>query len=492
MLLFREPHIHSFYYGDPIRIGQVLINLANNAAKFTEMGEVIIRIKLIQDEKNRAKLQFSIKDTGIGMTEEQVAKLFHSFTQADASTSRKYGGSGLGLSISKHLVEMMGGRIWVESEYGVGSEFFFELELEKDNEAEEIPRIIPASLNKMHILVVDDNQSSLEIMSSLLSEYGFVVEVANSGEKALERIENAQTPFDLVFLDYFYKTGMDGDQVAMHIKQVLSLPKIPKTILITSHSHDEFDEEEGIEFIDNILFKPLNASTIFDGIMEVFGYDIAQNKRKDLHGRHFNMEMLRPVQGAKVLLVEDNKINQQVGMEVLQQARFFVDIAENGQHALKMLQSNQYDCILMDIHMPVMDGYEATQKIREDSQFDELPIIAMTANVLPEDKEKSFALGMNDYVSKPINPKELFLALLKWIKAGTRELPESVESKDIDEDILGENPFPGLHTLDVQQALKRINNKKLFVKLLTDFYHDHREDIEHLRRRVTSPTFLSL
>lgn len=483
LLFLREPGIHTHFIGDPLRLGQVLINLANNAAKFTEKGNILLTInKIIEDDENM-NLEFCVKDTGIGMTQEQVSRLFQSFTQADNSTSRKYGGSGLGLAISKQIVEMMNGNISVQSEFGVGSTFKFNIVLQKDNSVTEDKKIIPEFLRKMPVLIVDDSELSVDVLKSNLVQYGFSVDSCNSAEDAINKIKNAKIPYELVFLDYFMGAGMTGLDATIEIKSKLQLQKVPKIILVTSHSHDELDGELGENLLDNILYKPVNPSTIFDGIMETFGYVDESVKKHKLQDRQFDYEDLKPIIGAKLLLVEDNHINQQVAHEILTEAKFFVDIANNGQEALDKLEQKEYDCILMDIHMPVMDGYTATRKIREQDKYKELPVLAMTANVMAEDKEKVLEIGMNAHLSKPINPKELFGTLLKWIKPGNREVPVLDYSEDNNSIAFD---FSGLNTLDVEHALSRFKNKKLFVKLLNDFYNEHKNDIDGLKEAISN------
>ena len=485
LLFVREPDVPPHLMGDPLRLGQVLINLANNAVKFTHEGEILVSISLLEELDGKARLKFSVHDTGIGMTEEQVGKLFQSFSQADTSTSRKYGGTGLGLAISKQLVEMMDGRIWVESEQGQGSTFIFEVLLELDKTARKKTKKVASDLNGMNVLVVDDNPHAREILEAYLQQFGLIVDTAKSGEQAVEMIQTAETPYNLVMMDYIMPGGMDGLETTTHIKKDLNLSEIPKVILVTAHGHAEYAEEDGIDLLDNELKKPVNPSLLLDVTMETFGHEVVGHAKGSRHSQGFDMATLRPVQGARLLLTEDNLINQQVATELLEQAKFFVDIANNGQEALDKLSEQTYDCVLMDIQMPVMDGYTATKKIREQNQFNDMPVLAMTANAMVEDKEQAAAAGMNDHIAKPINPKELFTTLLKSITPGERELPEGMESEQAATDT--EKLPDDLPGINLAAGLQRVGgNEKLFRKLLAEFYVDHGDDINEIRSSLSN------
>ncbi len=477
LLFSRAPDVPPHLIGDPLRLGQVLINLANNAVKFTDEGEILLYISLVGEKQGKATLKFSVRDTGIGMTEQQMGKLFQSFSQADTSTSRKYGGTGLGLSISKQLVELMGGEIRVESELGKGSTFVFEVVLEVDKTGSERNIRATLDLQGMRALVVDDNPHAREILGEYLTQFGFKADCVTSGEAAIEKLQDAKEQYGLILMDYIMPGGIDGLTAVTRIHKEMRLPETPKIILVTAYGHSEYENIPGVELLDNELNKPVNPSLLLDVIMHTFGHEAVTEASGVRHGHEIDTEEMRPIQGARILLVEDNHINQQVATEFLEQGKFIVDIAQNGQEALDMLATNNYDCVLMDIQMPVMDGYTATSKIREQERYKELPVLAMTANAMVEDKESAIAAGMNDHIAKPINPRELFTTLLKWIEPGQRELPDVTEATSFTEDETDTLPDQ-LFGIDIHAALQRVGgNPKLLRKLLGEFYIDHGGDI---------------
>ncbi len=477
LLFSRAPDVPPHLVGDPLRLGQVLINLANNAVKFTDEGEILLSISLVGEKQGKATLKFSVGDTGIGMTEKQMGNLFQSFSQADTSTSRKYGGTGLGLSISKQLVELMGGEIRVESELGKGSTFVFEVVLEVDKTGQERNIRATPDLQGMRVLVVDDNPHAREILGDYLTQFGFEADCVTSGEAAIKKLQDGKEPYGLVLMDYIMPGGIDGLAAVTRIKKEMKLPETPKIILVTAYGYSEYENAPGVELLDNDLNKPVNPSLLLDVIMKTFGHDAVTAARGVRHGHEIDIEAIRPIQGARILLVEDNHINQQVATEILEQSMFTVDIAQNGQEALDMLAINNYDCVLMDIQMPVMDGFTATSKIREQERYKELPILAMTANAMVEDRESAFAAGMNDHIAKPINPRKLFTTLLKWIEPGQRKLPGVTEARSLPEDETDTLPDQ-LFGIDINAGLQRVRgNPKLFRKLLEEFYIDHGGDI---------------
>ena len=428
--------------GDPLRLGQVLINLCNNAVKFTEEGEIVISTKLVEKQDEWVMLQFSVRDTGVGLTEEQKGKLFQAFSQADMSTTRKYGGTGLGLTISKRLVNMMGGEIWVESEAGKGSEFIFTAKFGLARKFSRRHLEPSVDLRGMRVLVVDDNASSREILQSLLETMTFQVTVAASAEEGIAELEKEakSRPYRLVVMDW-KMPGMDGIKASALIKKHPSLPQKPKIIIATAYGREEVMQRSEKVGVDGFLLKPVGQSVLFDAIMVAFGKEAPEGEAvARVSGS--DEEELRKIRGAMVLLAEDNEINQQVAEEILQQAGLVVRIANNGKEAVEMVKAGNFDVVLMDIQMPVMGGFEATQEIRRDERFKDLPIIAMTAHAMAGDREKSIEAGMNDHVTKPIDPDQLISALVKWIKPGKREMSEGVcESLSENEEGGGRPPF---------------------------------------------------
>ncbi len=485
LLFSREPDVPANLIGDPLRLGQVLVNLCNNSVKFTHEGEILVSIGLVEQEEDQARLIFSVRDTGIGMTEEQMGKLFKSFSQADSSTSRKYGGTGLGLAISKQFVEMMDGRIWVESEPDQGTTFKFEVVLGVGAQETTSRKEASAKLNGMRVLAVDDNPHAREILEAYLGQFGMEVSCVNSGENALTAIQEADQPFELIFMDYMMPGGIDGLETTRQIKTDSTLEESPKVILITAYGQAEYADAPGIELVDNKLQKPVNPSFLLDVIMETFGHEVVGKARGSRQSQGFDEETLRPIQGAHILLVEDNHINQQVASELLEQANFIVDIANDGQEALDRLAANSYDCVLMDVQMPIMDGYTATREIRKQDIYNDIPVLAMTANAMVEDKEEARAAGMDDHIAKPINPRELFTTLLKWIEPGERELPNIPVDEEAPAD--GNELPANLTGIDIDAGLQRVGgNRKLFRKLLVDFYTDHGNDIAAIRTALTT------
>jgi signal transduction histidine kinase/CheY-like chemotaxis protein len=467
LMFNRSPEVPSMLIGDPLRLGQILVNLCNNAAKFTESGDILVSIAISERREDKVMLQCSVRDTGIGMTPEQQSRLFQSFSQADASTTRKYGGTGLGLAISKQLVEMMGGEIWVESEEGVGSTFAFRAEFGVGKEVSKRAFEPAQDVCGLHALVVDDNETAREILQSYLESFTFDVSVATDGEEALEQLQNSSRPYDLVVTDWMMP-NMSGLDLASKIQALDRLAKQPKLILISAFHGSELKDKPGAEHIASFLAKPVSPSHLFDAVMHVFGHEVAGSMRSRRTRGNIDMEALSPIQGATVLLVEDNEINQQVAKELLEQARLRVDIANHGQEALQMLEARDYDCVLMDIQMPIMDGYTATAKIREDSRFDKLPVLAMTANATVEDRERSLAAGMNAHLNKPIDPSLLYETLLTWIKHAERTLPDLPEQDTVaGADDAGVLAIPGI---DTERGIAGIGgNVNAYRKLLQKF-----------------------
>jgi CheY-like chemotaxis protein len=483
-LLFKtDPSVPKALVGDPLRLGQILINLSNNAVKFTDTGEIVISTELVKKDGAQATLKFSVRDTGIGMTEEQAARLFQPFAQADSSTTRKYGGTGLGLTISKRLAEMMGGEIWVESQPGQGSTFSFTANFGLGKEKAK-KRFKPSSdLRGMKVLVVDDNATSRGIFQEMLESFSFEVTLAASAQEGLTELQKGSEsePFELVIMDWKMPV-MDGIEASRRIKDHEGLSKIPAIILVTAYGREEVMQQADQLGLEGFLLKPVNPSMLFDTIMQAFGEavpEISQVVRR----QEQEAEALEHIRGANVLLVEDNEINQQVAREILEGAGLKITLANDGQEAVNAVKENEYDAVLMDVQMPVMDGYTATREIRKDERFKELPIIAMTAHAMAGDEDKSLETGMNGHVTKPIDPDQLFGTLRKWIKsvAERKAVPESLTASEgshapdaiperqqvvPDEDELPES-LPGF---DLAAGLSRLmGNRRLYRKLLLDF-----------------------
>ena len=455
--------------GDPLRLGQVLINLCNNAVKFTDQGEIRVSTRVEEKGDQETTLRFSVRDTGVGLTEEQKGRLFQAFSQADSSTTRKYGGTGLGLTISKRLVEMMGGEIWVESEPGEGSAFIFTARF---GLAKKIARrrLEPSvDLRGMRVLVVDDNASSREILQTLLESMSFEVSVAASGEEGIAELEKEASgrPYRLVVMDWMMP-GMDGIKASEAIKRHPGIPAKPRVIIATAYGREEIMQRSEKAGVDGFLLKPVGQSVLFDAIMIAFGKEVSDRDRA-AEGRSGAEEDLAKIRGARVLLAEDNEINQQVAKEILENAGLVVSIANNGKEAVERVRGGNYDAVLMDIQMPAMGGFEATREIRKEERFRELPIIAMTAHAMAGDREKSLEAGMNDHVTKPIDPDQLFSTLVRWIKPGERQGEEG--TCPASEDEKGEDDLPvQLPGISMASGLERVGgNVKLYTRLLGKF-----------------------
>jgi ABC-type amino acid transport substrate-binding protein/signal transduction histidine kinase/CheY-like chemotaxis protein len=482
--------------GDPLRLGQILINLSNNAVKFTDSGEIVISIELIKKEDTQVTLKFSVQDTGIGMTAEQAAKLFQPFMQADSSTTRKYGGTGLGLTISKRLAEMMGGKIWVESEHGRGSTFSFTANFGLGKEKAKKQYKPASELRGMKVLVVDDNATSRDILQEMLESFSFEVTVAASGQEGITELESAKEdrPFELVVMDW-KMPGMDGIEASRRIKDHDGLSKIPAIILVTAYGREEIMQQAEEVGLEGFLLKPVNPSMLFDTIIQAFGEEVPEISRV-VQRHEQEARALEHIRGANVLLVEDNEINQQVAREILEGAGLNVALAADGQEGVNAVKENNFDVVLMDIQMPVMDGYTATREIRKDKNFKILPIIAMTAHAMAGDEDKSLEAGMNGHVAKPIDPDQLFSTLQKWIKPGERraqvqQADVPVEQVKSDKTAPVEDELPeSLSGFDLTDGLKRLQgNKKLYQKLLLSFATDYKTVANEIRQTLDAEDF---
>ena len=417
-LLFQmESNLPSALVGDPLRLSQVLINLGNNAVKFTEQGEILIRVRLLEQSAQEVTLHFSISDTGIGLSPAHRGTLFQSFSQADASTTRRYGGTGLGLAICKHLTEMMGGRIWVDSELGKGSRFHFTARFGVEAAAEDGAIHADQSQGSSErVLVVDDNQTARRVLAMLVDALGMRVDTAADGRAAIDALLAAQSehdPFSVVLLDWRMPV-MDGLSAARAIVQNHALTPTPRIFIVTAYGREELAEETDDIHVAGWLTKPVNSSGLREALTPANGGSSLLAARPDrrLQADPGDVERLR---SARILLVEDHQLNLELARELLSSAGIAADAARNGRDALAKLSAEPYDAVLMDIQMPVMDGYEATRAIRTELGRADLPVIAMTANVMPGDRRRAIAAGMNDYVAKPINVRELFAKLAHWI-----------------------------------------------------------------------------
>ncbi|NJD34220.1 MAG: response regulator, partial [Betaproteobacteria bacterium] len=485
-LLFNAaPDVPTALVGDPLRLGQVLINLGNNSVKFTEKGEIVVGVEKVAQDAGSVELHFWVRDTGIGMTPEQCGKMFQSFSQADASTTRKYGGTGLGLAISKNLVEMMNGRIWVESEAGKGSTFHFHAKFGLQKEPMPRRMFRADELLGVRVLVVDDNASAREILSTMVRAFGLEVDAASDGQQALEVIaaaESRELPYDLVLMDWKMPV-LDGIETAQRLQEG-HVRQTPAVILVTAFGREEAlgsAAQHGVT-LKSVLNKPVTPSTLLEAIGEALGKGVVTETRAQEKAGSYAESMVK-LKGARVLLAEDNEMNQELATELLGQAGIEVVVARNGQEAVDILAGDaRFDGVLMDCQMPVMDGYMATREIRKNPAFKELPIIAMTANAMAGDREKVIEAGMWDHIAKPLNVGEMFDTIAKWIKPGTTRAkagaaaPKPAGGKPrtggkaaggASKSTGGLPPLPGI---DVKAGMATtMDNAKLYTRMLVKF-----------------------
>ncbi len=417
---FVEHDVPAALKGDPGRLRQILMNLVGNAIKFTERGEVAVQARTTEDRPDSVSVRFEVRDTGIGMTEEQQAHVFESFSQADASTTRRYGGTGLGLAISRQLVALMGGEIGVESEPGVGSTFWFEVPFEKGDAGHLVAPGRLADLKGLRVLVVDDNATNRRVLSRQIAPHGVRDACAEDGPEALLMLREAREagdPFDAAVID-MQMPDMDGLQLARAVKGDPTIADV-RLILLTSMGKrgDDADEVRRVG-IEAYLTKPARQHELRDALATVVGReaDGAADGRGDapLVTRNVLREA-RAQSRARVLVAEDNPVNQMVALRMLERLGYRVDVVENGAEALEEVAHGHYDAVLMDVQMPEMDGYEATAKIRDrEGAARHTPIIAMTANALEGEREEALSAGMDDYVAKPVKAEELDRMLRRW------------------------------------------------------------------------------
>lgn len=481
------PQTPRYLVGDSLRLGQILVNLVNNAVKFTESGEILVTVSPERVDDETVVLRFDVRDTGIGMTPQQIEGLFRSFSQADTSITRRYGGTGLGLAISKQLAEMMGGRIWVESEPGKGSTFSFTTSLGIGNIA--LPARIGARLAELRgkrVLIVDDNGNAREVLRAMLTANGFDVQAVASGEEALALLNTASqqsVPFDLVLMDW-RMPGMDGIETSRRIKNDTSLSRLPAILMVTAFGREEVMAQANDVGLDGFLIKPVNESVLIDTIAEMFvlrhdaPFRLAGNRRVP-SGENIPANLA----GRRILLVEDNPFNRELAIELLTDLGIRVEIAENGRIGVERIRAETFDLVLMDIQMPEMDGLTAASLLRSETRFDDLPILAMTAHAMSGDREKSLAAGMNDHITKPIDPDLLTQTLAYWLGDKPRQQQPEEDEGVIAEPVVHEEGVPDeLPPFDIQLALIRTNGKRtLLRRLILSFYERYNEAAIELR-----------
>jgi signal transduction histidine kinase/DNA-binding response OmpR family regulator len=485
LVLDVDPAVFHHPKGDPLRLGQILINFCNNAVKFTDQGEIVVKTELQREDEHGQLVRFSVIDTGIGLTEEQIGRLFQAFEQADTSTTRRHGGTGLGLAISKRLAQLMGGEVGVASQPGKGSTFWFTAYLGKGDTS--IPALARPDLRGSRLLIIDDNAQAREVLASMLTTMTFSAEEAPSGQHGIEMVRQADErgkPYEAVLVDW-QMPGLDGIETSKRIRALPNLRSQPRLIMVTAYGREEVlkrAEEVGFE---NVLIKPVTPSMLFDSIAQALGGGKATDRPSD--SSVSATRDLTALAGARILLVEDNEINREVVVGLLEDASLRIDQAENGQRAVEMVEQSDYDLVLMDMQMPVLDGVAATRAIRGNPRFALLPIIAMTANVLVGDREKCLQAGMNDHIPKPIDPDQLFDALLRWIRPRTATAVAVSASGSLISQAVARSDFlliPGIATAD---GLKRAGgNRKRYESLLSLFADSQANSVSAIRAALAS------
>ncbi len=453
-----DPRLSRYYIGDPLRLTQVIVNLVNNGIKFTNSGGVNIHVCPRDSDE---QLIFLVKDTGIGLSDEQQEKLFNSFSQADTSTTREYGGTGLGLAISKQLVELMGGRIWVDSEEGEGSEFGFTISVKPIHH-----HLSKEQNDGKRILIVDDDPVTRGLLREQLSDMAFDVDLVSNGEEAIENIIVQSKQYDVILMDW-QMPGMNGIQTTEKLYQDLIAQHqnaIPTVIMISAYGEDEVIRDARQVGISTFLQKPVSTEVLEDVLSKVLEFDangvqLNQEEKLSIASRQLTQYRDRPI-----LLVEDNSTNQEIVIGMLEPFGLKVKVANNGLEAMQLANSNQFDLILMDVQMPVLDGYAATQKIREfDSQ---IPIVALTANAMREQIEHAKSIGMDDHLSKPVDALGLYQIMLKYLpKAYANQAVATGQAANT-----VEMAIPEFVHIETAQGLRLFaNNAKLYLKVIADF-----------------------
>jgi PAS domain S-box-containing protein len=500
-LIRYDVNIPATLLGDPLRLKQVLLNLCGNAIKFTERGEVELAFRMLSKKDDTIILQISVRDTGIGMDRELQGRIFQKFTQADQSTTRKFGGTGLGLAISKHLVELMGGRIWLEdSQPGQGTTICCTVQLQVAQQAEARRRELldqtGSLLKGIRVLVVDDNEISREILAEMLRFFQLDVSLAGDGASAIRLLETAaEHPFDLVLMDW-RMPGMNGDEATRRIHADAAIVLQPKVIMVTAYGREDVMLLAHQAGVDGFLIKPVSPSSLLDSMLSALG-------RGNILVRHESQYAASQAPpnfiGRHVLLVEDNAINREFAIELLRSMNIEADEAVNGEEALALVQRYQYDCILMDIQMPVMDGLEAARRIRAlarqpgGERFASLPIIAMTALAMARDAEESRAAGMNDHVTKPVEPQSLFSCLAKWLPAASTDaLAETYAVNNAPARVVCSPELLGLQSLQVSEGVRRIGGKETaYRKQLKRFREHYANAVDELQRVLQTDNLMA-
>jgi CheY-like chemotaxis protein/anti-sigma regulatory factor (Ser/Thr protein kinase) len=460
LVLAVPPDLPRSLIGDPLRLNRILTNLVANAVKFTERGEIVIAAETLSLTESEAELRFTVRDSGIGLTPEQQGHLFQTFFQADGSTVRRAGGAGLGLAICKRLVDLMGGTIAVDSEPGIGSVFGFTIRLGVQPGRRPAAVAERAELKGLRGLVIDDSAAVRAILSATLAATGMVVTAAAGGAEALSLAEQAaDRPFDLILVDW-QLPDYDGLDLALRLRALDRGRRTAIRLMVASTAKSRFEEPAGEAGFGRLLVKPLNTAQLVGAMVE------AAATRSKTAPAKIPQRPVPPAQlaGAAILLVEDNEINQMVARGILEGAKMKVTIAHNGREAVAVLRQTRFDAVLMDLQMPVMDGYAATRAIRQELGLGDLPIIAVTAHALAEERRNCFDTGMNEHVSKPIDPQRLLSVLTRFVRI---ETPPEKRAEPAPPVAAEDRPLPGI---DLADAMRRLGgNRELLDRVYAEF-----------------------
>ncbi|MBF0357927.1 MAG: response regulator [Magnetococcales bacterium] len=472
--------------GDDTRLEQLLINLIGNAIKFTKNGEVGIRVTAGEGNANHVPITFSVNDTGIGIKEDRMEDILARFSQADSTISRNYGGSGLGLSICKKLVDMMGGELKIESKFGQGSTFYFTINLAIPEHVANRPILPPEDFKKLNVLVVDDNQTARENLQEVMDGFKFKATTAASYQEAVEIIGDKAAKgagFDLLFVDS-RQPDMDSLVIIKRLLATLETTsplKTPKIIMPIAVEDEWQKRKAGSIGVDMFLQKPLSCLKLHDAIMELFGREDAK-LREQTAVAVVDAKVMEKIAGSIILVVDDNAINRDVAKAVLENVGVVVIEATNGKEALEIVWQTNFDAVLMDIQMPEMDGITATKRIREDRRRKNIPVIAMTANVNDGDNTEILAAGMVGRVDKPIDNEQLYSTLVKFIKPRHKKVEiDTIINKNA---VLGQNSFPDddFPDTDTITTLHRMGgDEKLYKNLMRSFARDYGEASETIQ-----------
>lgn len=474
--------IPSKIIGDSLRLSQVLFNLVNNSVKYTDTGFVLINIELLAKTSNKITIKFTIKDTGIGIKESQKENLFGSFSQADIGLTRNYDGSGLGLTISKGIINLMGGDISFDSQYEKGTSFYFNLDFMHNEPDKEEKHIISDELKSNRILLVDDQELTRDIIKEHLIFNGFSVDTAESGQECIEMVKDAdmiKDPYKIVISDY-HMPGLDGIETAIIIKNELLIENQPFYIILSAHSYDALIDKAKSAGIDHYLMKPVNINLLIDTIIQLFDHKDKPNTPKNRIIEKREMDFSKGKYN--FLIIEDNELNQDIAREMLRNLGINATIANNGQEGILFLEKEKFDMILMDIQMPGMSGYEATEIIRKNHK--KIPIIAMTAHTMRGTREECIKYGMNDYISKPVEIKDLAEMIKKYLNIEDFSVKENdknaMTTVEISDSIYG---------IDLESGVKRINNRELYEKLLQDFEKNYKDYYLTIKEKIDNEDY---